>query len=221
MKDPWTERLSEYLDDELGGRERAELEGHLVECTACAETLEQLRAVARRAEKLEDRPPDGNLWPGITARLEAGGERTPETARAAGRRRISFTVPQLLAAGVALMLVTAGTVWVGLSPRGAPGIPNGDPGLGFGTPVAAAVADYDAAVAELQGILQERREELDSTTVRVLEENLAAIDRAIVEAQAALAEDPANSYLSTHLAAAMWQKMRLLRRAAAIASAAG
>jgi hypothetical protein len=83
------------------------------------------------------------------------------------------------------------------------------------------VADYDRAVAELQGILWQHRGELDSATVRVLEENLAAIDRAIAEAQAALADDPANSYLSTHLAAAMWQKVRLLRRAAAMASAAG
>ena len=77
----------------------------------------------------------------------------------------------------------------------------------------------DAAVAQLQEIIYERRAELDSVTVRVIEENLAAIDRAIDEARDALAADPANGYLSQHLAATMRRKVDLLRRAATTASA--
>ena len=32
MSDVWTDRLSEYLDDELPPGERAALEGHLAQC---------------------------------------------------------------------------------------------------------------------------------------------------------------------------------------------
>jgi hypothetical protein len=52
----------------------------------------------------------------------------------------------------------------------------------------------------------------------VLEENLAAIDRAIDQSRRALAADPANVYLNTHLASARQQKIALLRRASALAT---
>ena len=43
MSDVWTDRLSEYLDDELPPRERAELERHLLGCAECSGTLAELR----------------------------------------------------------------------------------------------------------------------------------------------------------------------------------
>jgi hypothetical protein len=52
--------------------------------------------------------------------------------------------------------------------------------------------------------------------VRVIEQNLAAIDRAIAQAQGALLADPANLYLNTHLAETMRRKLELLRRAATL-----
>jgi hypothetical protein len=120
------------------------------------------------------------------------------------------------------MLIGAGGAWVALSPgmRGATTVAEQgalpDDGL---LAVAVARQGYDAAVAQLQEIIEERRAELDSVTVRVIEENLAAIDRAIDEARDALAADPANGYLSQHLAATMRRKVDLLRRAATTASA--
>jgi hypothetical protein len=55
--------------------------------------------------------------------------------------------------------------------------------------------------------------------VRVLEQNLALIDRAIAQAQRAVAADSANVYLNTHLAETMRRKIDLLRQAAALVSA--
>ena len=75
---------------------------------------------------------------------------------------------------------------------------------------------YAAAVADLEQVLSEGRGKLDSTTVKVIEQNLAAIDRAIAEAQRALAADSANLYLNTHLAETMRRKLDLLRQAAAL-----
>lgn len=63
------------------------------------------------------------------------------------------------------------------------------------------------------------RNTLDSGTVRVLEQNLALIDRAIGDAQRALAADPGNAYLNAHLARTMRQKLDLLRHAATLAAA--
>src|SRR2546422_667922 len=110
-KDNWTDRLSEYLDGTLAVGERAALEAHLVDCAACAATLE-----------------------------------------------------------------------------------------------------------ELQGALVEGRRtgRLDSTTVRILERNLATIDTAIAQARRALAADPGSAYLNHHLADTMRRKLELLRQATAL-----
>ncbi len=68
-------------------------------------------------------------------------------------------------------------------------------------------------------VITERRDQLDPETVRVIEENLRLIDRAIAQAQQALAQDPASTYLNEHLIATMQQKLEFLRRAAHMAGA--
>ena len=60
---------------------------------------------------------------------------------------------------------------------------------------------------------------LDTSTVRVLEQNLELIDRAIRDAERALAADPGNAYLNAHLARTMRQKIDLLRQAASLTAA--
>ncbi|MGH7644281.1 MAG: anti-sigma factor family protein, partial [Gemmatimonadales bacterium] len=82
MTDQWTDRLSDYLDGHLATAERAALEVHLPDCAACRSTLAELRRVVMRARTLEDRPPAGDLWPGIATRI-AG-------RRAARWRRVSL-----------------------------------------------------------------------------------------------------------------------------------
>ncbi len=73
-------------------------------------------------------------------------------------------------------------------------------------------------MSDLKRVLAAGRGTLDTATVRVLERNLALIDRAIADARRALAADPNNAYLNAHLARTMHQKIDLLRRAATLAS---
>ncbi|MGH7566093.1 MAG: anti-sigma factor family protein, partial [Gemmatimonadota bacterium] len=49
-----TEKLSEYIDDELPAGERAEIEAHLAGCLDCARIVEDLRAVVNAAQAVMD-----------------------------------------------------------------------------------------------------------------------------------------------------------------------
>ena len=53
----------------------------------------------------------------------------------------------------------------------------------------------------------------------MLQDNLDAIDRAIDQCRRALAADPANTYLNSHLADARNRKLALLRRVSALVDA--
>jgi tetratricopeptide (TPR) repeat protein len=85
----------------------------------------------------------------------------------------------------------------------------------------AAFADpnYDQAVADLEQILETGRSRLDAETVRILEDNLRAIDQAIDQSRKALRSDPNSVYLNNHFAASRNRKLALLRRASALAMA--
>ena len=227
MTDKWTERLSEYLDGELNETEGRSLEAHLASCAECAATLEELRGVTARAGSLDDRPPAHDLWAGIARRIGAGAaaagdvppiESAPTRTRAFLARRLSFSLPQLAAAAVALIVVSgAVSRWVGVSghPGSAVGV-SSPPGFTVATAAEFGGAKYDSAVVELQQALSANQGDLDSTTVRVIQQNLAIIDQAIDQAQRALASDPGNVYLNNHLAGALKRKIELLRRAASL-----
>lgn len=77
-----------------------------------------------------------------------------------------------------------------------------------------AYGEYDQAVADLEAVLEKGREVLDPETIRVLEENLQSIDRAIQDAGDALMNDPASTLLQRFLADNLRKKVDLLRRAA-------
>jgi len=206
MNDQWTDRLSEYVDGELAAGEQSALEAHLTTCADCRATLEELRRVVGRAKQLEARPPRTDLWPGVARRIGAGKVVDIRS------RRFSFNVPQLIAASIALVLLSAGGMWVALHEE--------QPVLD-GRIVTPAIwtGRTDAAIADLQDALERNESRLDTATVRVVRENLALIDRAIAQARAALEADPGNAYLNLHLADTMRRKLELLRRVNAIAAA--
>ena len=72
---------------------------------------------------------------------------------------------------------------------------------------------YDATIAELQRVLTDNHADLDSSTVRIIQQNLDIIDHAIGDARRALLADPANPYLNGHLAQQLQRKVRLLQQA--------
>jgi len=221
MNDQWMNRLSEYLDGELDGTERSGVEAHLQTCGQCRAALDELRQVVARAKSLTDRPPATDLWTGIRARLTPARIARVSQPGAVRSRRFSFSIPQLLAASIALVLLSGGTAWMLVHSVGQPD------GSVVETPSPAAPGQYraarwkvqsDMAIAELQDALSVNESKLDTATVRIVRENLAIIDHAIAQAQRALRRDPGNSYLNLHLANTMRQKIELLRRANALAS---
>ncbi len=220
ISDPWTAKLSDYVDGDLSEAERAALERHLVACPACTSALAGLIRVAELARALPDRLPGTDLWAGIAGRIAEIPPRSIDARRLG--RRWTFTLPELAAAAVAIALASGGAAW--LAARSADGerpvvtqpTPAASPAVTPVTQVSLGEARYDAAVADLQQVLENGRGTLDTATVRVIEKNLAVIDRAITDARRALAADPGNAYLNAHLAQTMRRKIDLLRQAATI-----
>ncbi len=75
-------------------------------------------------------------------------------------------------------------------------------------------AVYGREIEMLQNIVRQRKTQLDSSTVAIIEKNLQIIDAAIEQSKAALMKDPASMLLSQQLTHALDKKVELLRTAA-------
>jgi len=215
MSDQFTGQLSAFLDGELDDLARARLETHLSECLDCTRTLADLRAIVAAAPHYQGREPVRDLWQDIERRL---GEAevvpiTPARPRVLASPR-RFTWRELIAASILMAAVGGGAVWVALG-RGTPEAPVTATTPEVSAPELdnAAFADqqFDAAVRDLELLLAQGRDRLDTATVRTIEQSLARIDDAILEARNAIQRDPANAYLSRQIAANMRRKLNLLR----------
>ena len=208
-----TDKLSDYLDDELTASERRDIDLHLAGCAGCREVLAELALVKDTAAELagQETLPEADLWPGVAWRMKS-------------RRGISLSWMQALAAGLALVALSSGAVWMAMrgSRNGAPPVVAADTvdrGPEAGTPAGPVVvadfgdAAYENAVNDLRKSLDAGRNRLDPQTIQVLERNLASIDRAIEEARKALQADPANVSLNSYLAGVRRRKLDLLRTA--------
>jgi hypothetical protein len=225
IHDPWLDRLSEHLDGTLSEEERVLLDAHLATCADCTTTLAQLGQVVARARVLPAPGPELDLWPGIAARVAALAQppQLPLSWHTTGRRApggITLSWPQLMAAGIALIALSGGGMWlVTRMPRGNATATSRNSGLT--TQPASHDADpaYVAEVTDLERILAEKRDQLDPETVRTIETNLKIIDLATMQARQALAADPANPYLREYLSKSMRRKVELLKQATEFASA--
>lgn len=236
MNTHWTDRLSDYLDDELTPAERAACDAHLHACGACRATLAELRTVVDVASHELDREPDADLWPAILQQISTPQPHVlPFVATDAGAARTSrqvvFTLPQLALAASLLIAVSAAVGYLATGRHATGPVQHEDAIQAYAEPLMPASADvaradfadahYDEAISDLEQVLVAMRDELNPQTVMVIERNLAAIDAAISEARAALDADPANTFLNSHLADARRKKLDLLRRATMIHSTSG
>ncbi|HET7601994.1 MAG TPA: zf-HC2 domain-containing protein [Gemmatimonadales bacterium] len=221
MNEHWTERLSEYVDGELAHDELVACEAHLAACAECRAVTEDLRAVARTAAALPADDPATDLWPGILSTITPEASVIPITRR----RPWYSSVPGLAAAAAIIAVLSGGSVWLAMRSNTSLPAPAAvvatapQPSTTLAPAAARAEATYDAAVNDLRKVLDAGRGRLDSTTVRVLERNLAIIDSAVADAQRAVARDPQNAYLNAYLARTMRRKVDLLRQAVSIARA--
>lgn len=229
MHTEWTDRLSEYLDGGLSPEEAARVEEHLGACDECAGVLEGLRAVVLRAQSLDTRMPERDLWLGIQEGIGAPADHSKvidlSTRRASAeaverRRTVRMSVPQLAAAALVLVFASGATAWVirpdaqgtgqALATAETPSLPVA---AVSNAPVESADDSQAGELAELEELLATQRQALSPNTIRILEKNLAAIDRAINESLQALASDPGNEFLTGHLEQARRRKLEYLRDA--------
>jgi hypothetical protein len=100
------------------------------------------------------------------------------------------------------------------------GTPTTRASLASTTSAAASPAELILApeITNLQQLLNERRQQLDPSTVKVVEDNLKIIDAAIEQAKAALARDPASGFLTSQVDDALQKKVQLLRTVALLPS---
>jgi len=230
MTDRFRTRLSEYLDGELAPEEVTLLERHLAECPDCRDTVQDLKAVVATAQGLEPRLPPEDLWPGIAAEIanlpasavEPSADTTVRPlSHRLRERRYTLSIPQLAAAAVALIGLSAGSAWI-VGSSGASGSP-----LAADAPQAAAAftaagsgtdgaSGYAKAIEDLQAALFHGEGAMDSVTVGKIKHSLLTIDRAIADALRALEEDAADPYVRQHLAEAQRKKVRFLRQAVSL-----
>jgi hypothetical protein len=240
LNDPWTDRLSDYLDDELSDGERQAVATHLAGCAECSQTLAELTRVAAAAASLAPGRPRADLWAGIAARIGSTSLADRAWLAARGPYRFSFSLAELVAASLLVAALSGGTVAILMTLASGPGAPpDGAAGAAMAPgrshpgppgalaqlelavePASAAVGfadtQYDAAVADLEQAMENGRSHVDGTTFSVIEQSLSIADRAIAEARGAVAADPSNSYLSGYLMEARRRKLALLRHAAAL-----
>ncbi|MBX9929019.1 MAG: zf-HC2 domain-containing protein [Gemmatimonadaceae bacterium] len=215
--------LGAYLDDELDLPARERVAQHVAECESCRATFEALRRVRDRARVMHDRTVAVDHWPTIADALPS------RAARSA--RRITIHWMSLAAAAVLLVAVSVGVTrrWSS-APAGAPPVVAVAPTTVrvqrvalTGTPPSAelAVASYDSASIAFRALLARATGRLRPETIRVLERNLAAIDRAIADTRRALRDDPQSAViLSPYLQDQMHRELTLLRETAALVAAA-
>ena len=102
---------------------------------------------------------------------------------------------------------------VGTAPTGSRGT-----SLASVKPLSTAEAALAPEIVQLQQMLKQRRDQLDPSTIKVVEDNLALIDAAVKQARAALMRDPASGFLTEQLDNALQKKVELLRTATLLPS---
>jgi len=223
--DEFQSLLPDYLDGALSAAARDRADAHQLDCAECSALVSDLRAVVREAGAMPVLEPSRDLWRGIESRIAAevvplpfaGAAVAPQDTPAGVR---GWSTRRLAVAASLLVMATAGITW-SIANRGPvlviPAGPAGADAAPGATPVQSVSRKptmdetYDKEIGALRKIVDERRADLDSATIGILEKNLLVIDRAIRESRAALANDPASTFLSDRLSRAYDAKLQLLR----------
>lgn len=185
------DRLDRYHRGVLPLTEAADIGDHLAGCPDCRRDLEALESLGGFLAGLpREVSPAADLWPGIASRLSP-------------TRRIRM-VPLWLALAASLVLVassSAVTWWLARGPRVAV------------SPPSLNESGYLDAIADLAPGYLRNQARLAPETRRLLERNLAVIERALEEARAALVQEPGNAALADIVVAAYRRKIEFLERA--------
>lgn len=198
--------LDDHLDGALSPEDSARVDAHLATCPACRSEIEALRSILADARGLpRSVMPARDLWSGIEGRLggQAGGHLGVDSPPVRQSARPPVRLAWQLAAAVALVL--AGAALGNL--------------IRHETPVSTAFVTeqqrYERETAELARQVTQNPDRLPPATRAVVERNLAIVDAAIHDAEAALVTDPGNTALEQMVLARYEQRLALLKRATA------
>jgi hypothetical protein len=230
---PSEEALTDYIDDALDARERAEIDRHLESCVACRRLVEDSRDIKGVAASLDLREPPIRSWMRLERAIKLEG-RPADGAGAASRFAWAQSRPLTwLAAAAAIVIATA--VGLRFMPAGAPQ-PTPAPATAT-APAVPAVTDaasanaaaqtveaelrqaedhYEKAIKGLEQIANAEQSVFDPRTAATLQKNLSVIDQAISESRAALRAEPASEPAQQSLLESFKAKMALLQDTVAL-----
>jgi hypothetical protein len=206
--DTFTELLDDYVDGvrartDGSDPDRMAFESHLSGCEHCQALVADFSRIRVTASALEDHVPPPRLWASIAASVDAQP------------RRVFAWMP--IAAAASLAVVVVGAIWVAWTHF--PSASQQPAAVALDqAPAAPVEAQYEQAIAGLERLANAQDAALDPQTRAVLQQNLAAIDRAIDESRAALANEPASALAQDSLLDALDTKVALLQDAVALAS---
>jgi hypothetical protein len=204
------EYISRSIDGELSGRQAARLESHLASCGECRALLEDLRAIAGDAAKLDAPEPSDRVWKGIRAGLAATDLKP--TREGLGPL-FGSSLPALRYAGVAalaVVLVVSGVV-IGTRLR-QQGTPAGsDRGEKYTlAKLDEAEGHYQAAIKSLSEAFASEKGALVPQVAELFDRNLSVIDATIQACRRAVLEEPDDLQARSYLLSAYTEKVTLL-----------
>lgn len=201
-------RLSEFLDGGLTDSEAMEVEAALERDPELSRIAEELRTIRDAARELGSPGSDADLWPGIRAAIGA----LPRSSGLASSRRVFLPVGPLAAAAV-LLVVCSGLVGVALGSSSTPApwdsVAGGVPAIVAEMPE---FRHYPRLIQQLEGGVARLEQSVDPRGAVAVDREIAAYDRAILEAARAVSIEPESEFLRQRLAQALEGKVTFLRR---------
>lgn len=197
MRDPWTDRLSDYMDGEMPSEEEAECRAHLENCARCTRLLAELEAVKKWAASPPDLPlPGGDAWAEIRERI---GRLHPQSVSTP-----SYRPSARLLRTAAILVLAAGTLllWRILTP---PGPQNAVPMAGQSSDLLSNTADQWREEFEARAAL------LDPASRQDIRRSLRMLEEFEGEIVGSLEEDPENRLLREFLRRNRRMQIQVLR----------
>lgn len=212
------ERINDYVDGLLGDDEARAFERDMARDDTLRTEVDSLRALLAAAEELPmSVAPRRDLWPDISTRLV---ERDPVSKPKGGWSPVARGI----AAVAAAVLIFVAGMWYAQVRWGGKGANTAtvvEPTPGNGVELAGyqqVENQYAAIRATLRAELEKARPSLAPETVRVIDDSLAVIDKAISDIETALASDPGNDALIRSLVAVYNQEVGMLEQVTRLAA---